>query len=285
MPFSLNEIQNGSAVPAIVAAILLLIVRRLLPRDLGERYGSAMPALAGFLTGYCLLNLAPWVPATHWHWMPYALIAASIAGPVACADGVKYGERALLFGVVAAITAWFFVPTWEDLDPSRRVYLIGMVAYIVGLACLLEPLSQRLPGPLLPAVLWLTLTAAAIVLALSGSLRFAQIGLTGAAPFLGISLAAWADRKANHLTGVGLLFAVLSVGALSIGQVNSFSSVPLVAYVIIPVAPLTLWLTMVGPLAKLTGARRWAVNALLPIAVLASGILLAVVAEGGGESH
>lgn len=297
MPFSLSEVVYGSVAPTIIAAGVLWLVQWLterfagccsaLPatttlgdtqRVAGNRYGAVLAVASGFAVGYGSLELAPWVPNTHWHWLVYAMAAAVIAGPVTRAPGIWVGERVLLFALIASVSAWFLVPTWEDLNPSRATYLIGLVVSITVLACLLEGLASELPGPLLPALLWGTMTVAAVVLILSESLRFGQIALTAAAPFLGVTLIAALRRETNHLRGAGLLFAITSLGALMVGEVNSFSDVPPLAYYLVPIAPLTLWLIAVGPLAHATGVQRWLLVFLPPVAILGTAIALAALA-------
>ncbi len=250
MPFSLSDLLYGGVVPVLVAGVSCWLVQRSLPRDLGERYAATVAILAGFLTGYALLALAPWTPTAHWHWLPYALLGASVAGPIACAGSVRWFERIFLNIAVATVAGWLLVPTWEDLAPSRPVHVIAVVVCMTALAALLEPLARRMPGPLLPVILWLTMTAAAVVLALSGSLRFAQIGVAAAAACFGIMLVACSRRDTNSIAGIGLPFAVIIVGLLLIGRVNSFSNVPMAAYLLVPAAPLLLWARVVGPFAK-----------------------------------
>jgi hypothetical protein len=181
----------------------------------------------------------------------------------------------------AVAAAWVLVPTWDDLEPSRTVYLVVTVIYVTGLTGLLEPLARRFQGPLLPAMLWATMTTAAVVLALSGSLRFAQIALAGAAALFGIMLVACFRRNANMLTGVSSIFSVMAIGSLLIGQVNSFSEVPLSSYVLVPLAPLLLWFCTTGPLSRLEGVKRSFAYASLPIGVLVGAVLLAAIAEFG----
>jgi hypothetical protein len=240
----------------------------------------------GFLVGYGLLSLGPWTATAHWHWLPFALIAAAITGPVVCAEGVRIFERSLVYWLVTTVAAWLLVPTWDDLDPSRAVYLSVFTVYVVVLTSLLEPLANRLVGPLLSLVLWATMTAAAVVLALSGSLRFAQIALASSAALFGILLVTCVQREAKPkpMVGGGFVFSLMSVGLLLIGRVNSFSEVPLISYLLIPAAPLTLWLTAVGPLSRISDTKRAIVRAALPLSVLAVAVLLAMIAEmRGGE--
>jgi hypothetical protein len=127
-------------------------------------------------------------------------------------------------------------------------------------------------------------TAAAVVLALSGSLRFAQIALAMAAALFGIVIVAAVRRDESQLTGIALLFSVASVGCLLIGRVNSFSNVPLASYLMIPAAPLFAWCGCIAPLARYSGVKRMLAIVTVPLAILAAAVLIAAVTELGAEA-
>lgn len=284
MPFTPKDIVYGGMTPVIVALAVLLIARRFSSSD-PDRHSASIALVAGFFAGYRLLSLAPWNPSAHWHWLPYALLVAAVVGPITCAAGVWTIERICLYVLVALAAGWVLVPNWDDLDPSRKVHLLAFATYVVVWACLFRPLLNRHAGPLLPVVLWATMTAAAIVLALSGSLRFAQIAIALAGALFGIVIVATMWRDSNHLNGMTLLFSVAVVGALLIGRVNSFSQVPLASYLLIPAAPLVVWCGTAGPLSRLTGAKKLLALTALPCLLLAIAVLGAAVAELGGAGE
>lgn len=283
MPLTSQDILYGGVTPVIVACSVLLLVRHFTAADIGNRYAAALAHLAGFLVGYGWLSLGPWAATAHWHWLPYVMIAATIAGPIATASGVRSFEGPLLYVVMTLVAGWLLVPSWDDLAPSRTVHLTVLVVGVVVLAGLLEPLAQRRPGPLLPTILWATMTVAAVVLALSGSLRFAQIGLASASALFGIVLVACFTRNENHLAGFGFVFATAAVGLMLIGRVNSFSNVPLISYVLVPIAPLTLWCGAAGPLSCMTGFKGMVARASLPIGVLTAALIFG--SAGGYEQQ
>jgi hypothetical protein len=88
--------------------------------------------------------------------------------------------------------------------------------------------------------------------------------------------------KSRSPAGIALPYAVLIGGAMLIGRVNSFSDVPWASYLMIPLAAATLWLSLVGPLAKTNGMRHRLVQT-LPVLVSAVAVILALVAEMGGR--
>lgn len=284
MPFTLNDILFGGVVPVIVAAVILAVTRRF-KSDAMERYSASIAVAAAFFAGYGLLSLAPWSPSTHWHWFPYAVLVSAIVGPITCASGLMTVERGVLFVLAALVTGWVLVPTWEDLDPSRMTHLVTYVVYVSVWSLLFRPLVSRNPGPMLPIVLWATMTAISVLLALAGSLRFAQLAIALSGGLFGIVLIAFFRRDQQHLRGITLLMAIAGIGALLIGRVNSFSEVPLASYVMIPIAPLTAWIGSVGPPTQWTGAKRVAAVVALPLLVLAVAIGIAAAYELSGGSE
>lgn len=281
MPVSITDLLYGILAPAALAGALFVLLGRGLPSDIAKRFAATAGLAAGFCLGYGLLELGPWIPETHWHWLPAAVVATLAAGPVARAGGVSWLERSLLYVLLAAVTGWFLIPTWNDLEPSRTTLLAGWCGYVVLVSLLLEALCSRATGGGLPLVLILTLLAAAVVLALSGSLRFAQIAGAGMGAMLGIGVTlVWSGTK-DGLRGGMLAFTVFAAGALLIGRLNSFSDVPWASYLLVPVAPLALWLSVTGPLGKVTGWKRWLLQIGLAMLPLAAAVLLAAVAELG----
>ncbi|QDS86030.1 hypothetical protein EC9_01880 [Rosistilla ulvae] len=281
--FSIQDILYGGCLPAAVAVLVFVVMSRGLPEQVGLRYASASALTLGFLAGYAMLALGPWAAESHWHWLPYALLVASVAGPIAAAEGVHAVERWLLFAILGGTFAWFLVPEWDDLQPSWAVHASILTIYIACLAGGLESLARRMPGPLLPATLWMTLSATAVALALSGSLRFAQIALAGAAAMFGLAILAWFRPARTSLVGSGFAVAVLAAGSLLIGRVNSFSEVPLATYLLIPLAPLALFASLAGPLSRVEGFKGVAFRLALPILLLGVAVGLAIAAEAGSD--
>ena len=279
MPFTVTDILYGGAMPAFVAGLLMLILRWLLPDAFEKRYTVVIAFVTGFFVGYGMLSLSPWIPTAHWHWLPWMLLAATVVGPVSCANGVARIERWLLYALLALGVGWMLVPTWEDLEPARWIQLICFALYVVGWVAIMQPVERRSAGPLLPAVLSVTLAAAAIILALSGSLRFAQIAGAGAAAMAGIFLVNCWDREPGRLSGFGLVFAILVIGSLLVGRVNSFSDVPLVSYLLVPLAPLGLWLTEAKPLGQFSSWQRSLAGGVVALAILGAAISMAILAE------
>ena len=281
MPLTIKDILFGLVTPAITACATFTVIQCLFLGPYRTRYATSLAQLAGFLIGYRLLSLGPWMATSHWHWLPVALIAAAVVGPVSCADGVGWMERLLLYLLVALVSAWFLVPTWDDLAPSRIVHFAVWAPCVAVTAALLELLAKRSKDRILLTVLWATIVTTAVLLALSGSLRFAQIALAGAGSLFGIVITSWWRREAANMTGAGLQFSMLIVGSLLIGRVNSFSEVPLASYLLVPLAPISLWLFASGPLSNIDGWKRSLAALVVPVGLFGSAIALAVMAQKG----
>ena len=256
MPFSLADVVYGGLVPAALAAALWRLSSRLPSRAALRSVATAVTLISGVHIGYWLLGLGKLSPASHWEWLPWALLL-SIAGAIPVASGTR-GRMltSALHLIVASAAGWVLVPDWEHLAPSRAVHLIVLMVGIVLIAAGLTPLARRMAASKLFLLLAAVLVCESAILALAGSLRFAQIAGCGAAALAGMSLAAHFDRTGRTAEGIALPFALLAAGMMLIGRVNSFSDVPLISYLLPPLAPLALWPVVAGPLARTTAPQR-----------------------------
>jgi len=284
------DILQGFVIPAALAAAALILLTRLAPWELAKRSAPTAALVGGFFVGYALLALGAWRPEFHWHWLPYVALLTLPAGILLAGDGKLRiaGVGACLF--VAGMAAWLLVPSWPHLEPSRSVYMSIWAPGAFALTMLLDPLTRkpwqdRLPVALTAAVLASAACSAPAVIFLSGSARFTQIAGAAAGAMLGVAIAAGVDRKINGLPGVAAPFAVLVSGFLLIAQTDSFSDVPLASYVLVPLAPLALWLAAWKPVGQLRGWKRWAALAPLPLLLLLAAVLMGVISEFGGASE
>jgi len=278
MPFSPTDVLFGFVLPAVAGGLSFAVLPLLFPVEVARRWAASSGLLVGFQLGYWLLALGPSAPTAHWHWLPYLLTLPSVIGPVSRARGVRLVERTLLYALVTGGAVWVLVPTWPDLQPARPAQIILWTACLVMLASLFELLVDRLRGASVPLLLALIMACGAIVLALSGSLRFAQILGAGSGALAGITIVQW-FRAATGLEGLSLTYAMLLGGALLIGRVNSFSDVPLASYLLVMAAPLALGVVAVRPCSQWSGVKGLLVRFGAPLAVCATAALLAVIAE------
>lgn len=266
MPFSWNDLLWGLAAPLLIAAGLRLVffwISR--PFSSGDKNDvdsqettseanprvtsleTSLPLVAGTAVGYFMLNLGPWIPDAHYEWLPIgiaiATFAASTVGMLGNSGLIRLAVLPIIYAAVAAGVGYLLMPTWEDLSPPYVPYLlcwcVGVA--VVSIATDLSSESSRWPF----AVVWLgTCLAATAIVAISESLRFAQVaGLTFGASLGLVVVGLFLGR--SLLGGIGLTLTTYLAGILLIAQVNSWSDVPLVSY----------WLPMAGPLlAAVLGA-------------------------------
>lgn len=279
MPFSATDALLGFLLPALCAGAVLAGFLRISRKDAARRFAPSIAYVSGLLLGYFLLKLGPYSPEAHWHWLPYAMLLALVIGPVSLAAGVTSFERVLLYALVAVIAGRLLVPDWEDLKPSPLAHLVFFAIYSTLLASVLESQRRHFSGSLIATVHLIAMAFAAGVLALSGSLRFAQIAGAGAGASAGLALACRFVPKDDSLQGVSLVYVLLLNGILLAGRVNSFSNVPLASYLLIPLAPLSLCLMAQGRLAQWDGAKRTLAGLGLPLIICIFALAIAAVAE------
>lgn len=279
MPISPQDALYGFAAPALVAAAVFWIASRFLSESARERWPASLALIAGFLTGYALLKLEPWQPTSYWHWTPYVLALAAVIGSVSAAQGISLIERLLLYAAAAWIAAWFLVPNYDDLEPSRMTYLIVWPLYLLAIAYALDLLSRQLTGPLLPTVVTLSMAAGLVIVFLSGSAKFMQLYGFGFAAMGGVALGSLFSKEKPALLGAALLATMLSAGYLLVAKTQSFSSIPMVCYALPPVAPVTLWISQWKPLAQRPGITGLILRLLVPAVVCGVAVGLAAWAE------
>jgi hypothetical protein len=277
------DLQTAGAVlaaPAVVSAVVFLVLRRLLSVEVGARYAAAVAVAAGYCTGFALLQQGEaLVPSRHWHWTFYLVPAAAIVGPVAAA--VRSFERCLLVAVAAVVAAWLLVPGWASLDPPRSVWVPALAGYLWLLAVLIDPLPGRLPAT---GVVGLSALAAACVSALIAgfvSLVYAQPAGAAAAAIGGCWVASSFGARGAVLRGFGPVYATAVGGWGFVGCIEPQQGA-LYGLMVAAAAPLALWCCVWGPLARLTGFAAVAVRAGLVLGLLVAGVVGVMVAAGEG---
>lgn len=279
MPITPDEALSGFAVPALVAAAIFWISQRFLSVESRERWPASLAIAAGFAAGYALLKLAPWQATSHWHWTPHALFLAALLGPVATAKGISLVERILIYAAAIWIAAWFVVPTYADLEPSRTIHLIVWPLYLLAIVVPLDLLSRRMTGPLLPAIVSISLAASMVVIFLSGNAKFTQILGIGFAAMLGVTCSSFLSKEKPALLGAALPITMLSAGYLLVAQVQSFSDVPLICYALPPTAPILLWIGQSKSLVERPGLSGAMLRLLAPAIVCLIAVGIAIWVE------
>ena len=276
MEFETQGLVYGALIPVLVSATILVFVLKVCPPDTASR-SSALAVGVSFLVAYWLVSSPPLLPKAEWHWLPYLCAVAMVTGWVGLAPGVSTPERWALQLIVAALAGWFLVPTWEDLQPTRNVYITVVSGSVLLLYVCLEPLAKRCSGVSFPLLLLVVSVAGAVVLGLSGNLRFAQLAGILAAGMGGCVLVlSYYHPSEPLMRGAIPAFTVLLCGVMFTGYMHSYSNVPIVSYVLVPLTPVTLWMSFVGPLHKLPN--RWRVLIQSAVVLVPLGIALALAA-------
>lgn len=305
MPFSTRDLLLGIALPAVIAFVLTSIAVLLSRKRDATGVTAAIAVIPGFLAGYWLLKLGPFLPEADRDWLPYAAVFALIPAMVPQQSLRLLATRLLVLALTVVVVGWLLVPTWDHLEPSRTTHLVAWSAYtfFLSVGMLWFARVERFPDISVPETaghrdnrtyrpgsrlfLFLivsTLAAASGLLLLSESLLFCQIMAVGMAAFAGFAIAYWCFQCRSGLEGVSLVYSLLISAALLTGKVNSFSSVPTTSYLILPLTPLAYGLVLPGRAERITWKRTLLVIvAALVICGLAIGLALA--AEFGGESE
>jgi hypothetical protein len=279
MPFSATDVLYGFVAPAIAAFVAYFLLRSVFAADVADRYATGLAFAVAVFVGNWLLALSPWHPTSSWHWLPYAVALAAIIGGAVEASGLRTVERIAIYAVIAIVAAWHLAPTRANLDPARGIQIATWAALVAVVATAIAPLPRFIGPALLNAVLAFVCGFGAIVMIFSGSLRFAQLAGLGVGGMAGLAVAHVFPARPIARDAVALPLAVFLCGAMWIGYVNSFTSVPLASYLLVAISPLAMWIARLGPIAQLTGFKRVAVIAVAGIALAALGSVLAYLAE------
>lgn len=279
MSFLVETIVRSVAVPAAASVAVLLLWRRACPQTAGPRHAAAWAVGGGFLVGYLFLPSAPVVPASHWQWLPYVGLVAMILAPVGLAEGVRLPERWGLHLVLAVAAAWFLVPDWAEIEPQRPLYFGALAGSLLLLVVVLDRLSFHIPDASMPVLVCVTAFAGAVVLAQSGSMKFAHLAGVIGAVNLGYALVTVFGSWSPSFQSAVPVVVILLGGLMFAGDVNSFSDVPRASYVLVPVAPLGAAVCLLRPVRSWPRSRRIAVQAAGVLVPLAAGVALALQAE------
>lgn len=291
---SLLAVLYGLVIPAAVAAAFLLAWRWLLPGEWAKRSGASLALVAGFFAGYALLDLGQWKPRFYWHWLPYVALMTLVAGALQSLGGKGFGKWRIVGGIVSLATVafalWLLLPTWSKIVAVRTVYYAVWIPLTFGIAMLIDPLlrkplcerfPQALPGMILAAAFFF----ASAMIFLSGSGKLAQVSGAAFGAMLGIAVVGCFHRDGNELSDLATPQAVLLCGLLLAAQVDSHSDVPLACYLLVPLAPLTLWLIAFKRVSQLSAWKRWLLLSAAPLAIMLAATIWAAAMSLGGESY
>ena len=172
------------------------------------------------------------------------------------------------------------IPDWADLRPSRPIYLWLWPLAVIVLTSSWHRFVGQLPSVPLAIVLAGTLISAVGIVLLSGSLRLAHLTAFGAGSTIGLASVSWRARQTQPLSSAALPHAICLAGCLLVGQVNSFSDVPLASYLCGALATLSLWPVLLAHVRRRPAPKTLVALVIgVPAACCAVAIGLALAAE------
>src|SRR5262249_37723897 len=146
------------------------------------------------------------------------------------------------------------VPTWKGLQPVRMDLVAGVAAGLLLLMTGLGRLARGLAANHLIVHCSLAAVAGAALLGNVVSARFAILALALCAALGGCAVIAGRSAPSQAVRGAVPVY-VLVLGGLSLaGAVNSTLRM---SFVLVPAAPLMVWLWELEPFASMRGKWRW----------------------------
>ncbi len=295
MPFTLADLLLGFLLPVVVSWTICSAT--VFIGASGRYVGRLMAPIAllvGFSAGYYALGLGPVIPRFDRDWLAIAAwMGLPASAMLACREPMA--KTALILAIAgAAVLAVVLVPTWESLLPSLTQYRISLFVGIIGLFAVSLSAAIRVDRRGLdsergyeawgPATHWLCVLLALFfcvaLMVLSGSLGFATVAIAALGAGIGVLLTCVTSRRKFAVPLVSLVpvWTFLVCGLVFTAFVNSSATIPLAAYVMLPVAP-ALSSTMLPRRGSAT-LRRHLLGALILCAVTCMAALgLAVGAQ------
>jgi hypothetical protein len=245
-------IGAGVLAPAAIAFGVYWLASRLLPDSAASRYPVVIGLLAGFVAGCVLLLESDALkPSRHWHWLPWLGLMAGFTGCVSVRTASPI--RWLLVLTTSAAVAWFLVPTWANLSPPRVVWLIALSVGLCVLIALSDPLPRRFGGRLVLGLLGITAAAVAVMIAACVSVTYAQVAGVAACALGGVWGGVCLRQRDDELAVRAALPAALTIvgGIAFVACIESER--PQYGLLLLPIAPLGLWICQLPALHRLSG--------------------------------
>jgi hypothetical protein len=273
-------VLRAGVVPALAAFVLFVLIGWLWPSDVARRYRCGVSFAVGTFIGFVLLpSTTTLAPGQFYEWVLYLGVFAAFLSGLTRADGVTRGERWSAVYVFAHIAAWIIVPQGFQHVPAWPIQFAGISLAIMLLTALVHPFPQLLPGRAFP---WWMLFAMATtsVLLFDQSETFGVMAALPTGALAGCAIAAMVAKETPDWRSAVLPFVVFLVGYAYTGAV--YPTEPKWLMLLLPLAPLALWICTIGPLARLTGLRAVTLQAacvIVPLVLVAA--LLQAKANGG----
>ena len=207
--------------------------------------------------------------------MPWAALLALVGGLVIRISAIPSPIAEIVRLIIAMLAARLVVPAGLASGSVWLVWLMGIV--IFSLWTIADRRSARVPSGVPLAAAGLASLGAAAVLLHAHSARLTDVATLIAFASLGISLVAGWNRI--DATAAAPAIAVALPAILVSGHYETFSEVPLMAFVLPALAPLTTGLVPLLPDQFLNRWRVWVIAALLVGLPTIAAVVLASRAE------
>jgi len=277
------EIASGllqaAIVPALLAALLWLVIRQLSPGRQVPGWAIGPVFAAAYCAGHIVATWPNWVavPARNWHWILYLAPLAAVVGAIGAARPVPSMMRWSLLLAVSVVAAWLLTHR-PNLWLPRAASVALLSVYFFSLAALLEPLSERVAPAAFLAMLALAAAALAAMITSYVSITHGQLVAAAAAALAGAALVVGLTREANAVCGLPLAYATVLGGW---AFVEVLFEIRLAGLLLVPAAPLALWACVIGPLSRPRGAAALCVQTAAVVLVIAvAGVLLRIFVGG-----
>jgi hypothetical protein len=260
--------------PAIVCGVLLLST---LKWPNARAWIAALAVGVGYLVGHCanLGFVPPFPPSESKHALFYVTLAAMVAGVLRGSNSLHKALGWLAVIAVAIGGPWlllrFKFQQWQPV--SVAIFLLIGAPLITASTFVLDGWAERRRGAHLPFVLWLTTTMAAVALAMSGSLIYAQFGASLAGVLGACIVFSWIARDVSFARGATVIFVMVFCCFCLAGVL--LSSLPRWSGLLLFYAPLAAVAVDRGPIEKLPPRAAFVVRVLAVAAVAGVAVLLA----------
>ena len=278
-----DQVLLGVVPPALIAALVLLVAWRPWQRTPVENAGWGPTVACGLavLAGYLAIEGRPqFPPPEKWQWILYLGLAAMGLGLVdLIGQAARWRPRWTrgLAGPLAAAAALLMLR--HPSPEAQPLWKAGLGLAVLLSWAALEPLARRRPGASIPLALLLSLAGAGAVIVLSGNAKLAGLAGALAAAMGAAVVVAWWQPRLSLAHGAVVVVVVVLSGLLFLGQAYTYSSVPVVSFLLPIVAPAAAWIVEVPALRGMGAARALLLRAGAVLVVVAVAVGLALYAS------
>lgn len=209
------------------------------------------------------------------YWLPWMAFFSAAVGLLCRLPFVPSRAVLVIWTVTALFAARLLTPAFLRMDAPWLSWALGLVILLES--AVLSELTRRWHDCTVAAGLAICFGAASMVLLQAHSARMMEMAMFFVPAFISIILVAWKLR--GDIGGAVPAAAVFLPSVLLIGKQETFSEVPMSAFLLSALAPLALAPMVLPALLKLDGWKRWLPAIVLPAIPAAIAVILAMQVE------